>query len=211
MSERERADRAKAAELKAKVDAAKVESKEHKQTFKEHFDSATNMMRVVASTFAKLAAVENARENTLRQNELLAVAEARRSRSLNGRSSKTRMLDSRAENRQKAEDQQTKLQQLLRQREQAEKEFLDSNIEKIRRSKSVHQVASLPTPSTPYRLMRNIVMKLPFGDEFATLEPLLQDSRLPELNVKSQYGRQVCLAFVFALSFLCPRSCAGLS
>jgi hypothetical protein len=202
MLERERAELAKAADLKAKVDAAKYEAKEHKQTFKEHFDSATTMMRVVASTFAKLAAVENARENNLRQSELLAAAQARRASSLDGRGSRSRMLDSRAENRHKAEEQQEKLRQLHRQREKAEQEFLNSNIEKIRRSKSVHQVASLPTPSTPYRLMRNIIMKLPFGDELATLEPLLQDSRLPELNMKHQYGRQpqVDLTF-FAAAF----------
>lgn len=70
MLQRDRVENAKALELKAKVDHAKCEAKEHKQSFKEHFDSATSMMRVVASTFAKLAAVENAREKDLRQREI---------------------------------------------------------------------------------------------------------------------------------------------
>jgi uncharacterized membrane-anchored protein YhcB (DUF1043 family) len=70
MLERERADAAKAADLKAKIDNAKYEAKEQRQQVKEHFDSAATMMRVVASTFAKLAAVENARDKTLRQSEM---------------------------------------------------------------------------------------------------------------------------------------------
>jgi hypothetical protein len=70
MLQRERADAAKAADLKAKVENARIEAKELKQTFKEHFDSAATMMRVVASTFAKLAAVEKAREKSLQQSEM---------------------------------------------------------------------------------------------------------------------------------------------
>ncbi len=70
MLERERVDAAKAADLKAKVESSRLEAKELKQTFKEHFDSAAVMMRVVASTFAKLAAVEHAREKTLQQSEM---------------------------------------------------------------------------------------------------------------------------------------------
>ena len=70
MLERERADAAKAADLKAKVESSRLEAKELKQTFKEHFDSAAVMMRVVASTFAKLAAVENAREKNVQQSEM---------------------------------------------------------------------------------------------------------------------------------------------
>ncbi len=70
MLERERSDAAKAAELKAKIENAKCEAKEQKQTLKEHFESAATMMRVVASTFAKLAAVENARDKTQRQSEM---------------------------------------------------------------------------------------------------------------------------------------------
>jgi hypothetical protein len=70
MLERQRSDAAKAADLKAKVENAKYEAKEQKQTLKEHYQSAATMMRVVASTFAKLAAVENARDKTLRQEEM---------------------------------------------------------------------------------------------------------------------------------------------
>jgi hypothetical protein len=70
MLQRERSDLAKAIELKAKIDSAKSDSKEQRQIFNEHFNSATTMMRVVASTFAKLAAVENAREKDLRQREM---------------------------------------------------------------------------------------------------------------------------------------------
>jgi hypothetical protein len=70
MLERERSDAAKAADLKAKVENARVEAKEQKQTIKEHYDSAATMMRVVASTFAKLAAVEKAREKSLQQSEM---------------------------------------------------------------------------------------------------------------------------------------------
>ena len=70
MLERERVNAAKAADLKVKVESSRLEAKELKHTFKEHFDSAAVMMRVVASTFAKLAAVENAREKNLQQSEM---------------------------------------------------------------------------------------------------------------------------------------------
>ena len=70
MLQRERSDLAKAIELKAKIDNAKCDSKEQRQIFIDNFNSATTMMRVVASTFAKLAAVENAREKDLRQREM---------------------------------------------------------------------------------------------------------------------------------------------
>ena len=73
MVERQRVDAAKAADLKAKIDSAKYETKEHKQAFKEHFESASTMMRVIASTFAKLAAVENARDKTMRQGEMQVI------------------------------------------------------------------------------------------------------------------------------------------
>jgi hypothetical protein len=111
MLERERADAAKAADLKAKVESSRLEAKELKQTFKEHFDSAAVMMRVVASTFAKLAAVENAREKNLQQSEMevsavcyrrcvalltraQAAAQARRSSSLNSKSRASRWRQS---------------------------------------------------------------------------------------------------------------------
>ena len=98
-----------------------------------------------------------------------------------------RLLESRSQNRQVAEEQQDKLCSLQYQRDKAERDFREANVERIRRSKSV----MLPTPTTPYdvlprrwcetltrvyryRLMRNIVMKLPFGDELATMEPLSQ-------------------------------------
>lgn len=99
----------------------------------------------------------------------------------------SRLLESRSQNRQIAEEQQDKLRSLQQQRDRAERDFREANVERIRRSKSV----TLPTPTTPYdvlprwecetlmrvyryRLMRNIMMKLPFGDELATMEPLSQ-------------------------------------
>ncbi len=103
MLRREHAEEVKASDLKAKVGNAKQEAKEQRLTYKEHFESATTMMRVVASTFAKLAAVENAREKDFRQKEMQvgggggggggceilirrqAAAEARRSSSLDGK------------------------------------------------------------------------------------------------------------------------------
>lgn len=191
MLERQRSDAAKAADLKAKVENAKYEAKEQKQTLKEHYQSAATMMRVVASTFAKLAAVENARDKTLRQEEMQAAAEAKRSSSL-GKGQASRMLESRAKNRQVAEEQQEKLQRLQAQRELAELEFRNANVEKIRRSKSVQSQggsAKMP-PVTPYRLMRNIVMKLPFGDELATLEPQSQEMNFPEICAQQSQGQQ---------------------
>jgi len=183
MLQRDRAEIAKAVELKAKVEHAKYEAKEHKLSFKEHFDSATSMMRVVASTFAKLAAVENARDKDLRQREIQAAAEARRSSSLDGKGRASRLLESRSQNRQVAEEQQDKLRSLQYQRDKAERDFREANVERIRRSKSV----TLPTPTTPYRLMRNIVMKLPFGDELATMEPLSQEVQFPEIGMQQKH------------------------
>jgi hypothetical protein len=99
-----------------------------------------------------------------------------------------RLLESRSQNRHVAEEQQDKLRSLQHQRDRAERDFREANVERIRRSKGA---TLLPTPTTPYdvlprrwcetltrvyryRLMRNIVMKLPFGDELATMEPLSQ-------------------------------------
>jgi hypothetical protein len=59
------------------------------------------------------------------------------------------LLESRSQKRQIAEEQHEKLRSLQLQRDKAEKEFLSANVERIRRSKSSHLDAALPTPGTP--------------------------------------------------------------
>jgi hypothetical protein len=70
MLERARNEEIKASELKQKVEIAKCEAREVKQAFHDHFDGAAAVMRVVASTLSKLAAVENAREKNIRLSEM---------------------------------------------------------------------------------------------------------------------------------------------
>jgi hypothetical protein len=57
----------------------------------------------------------------------------------------SRLLESRSHKRELAEEQQEKLRRLQLQRERAENDFREANVERIRRSKSV----TLPTPTTP--------------------------------------------------------------
>ena len=57
----------------------------------------------------------------------------------------SRLLESRSQKRQIAEEQQEKLRNLLGQRDRTENEFREANSERIRRSKS----CTLPTPTTP--------------------------------------------------------------
>ena len=85
-----------------------------------------------------------------------------------------RLLECRSRNRQIAEEQQESLRRLHEQRLATEQEFMNASVENIRRRKQAQSTAALPTPCTPYRLARNILMTLPFGNDFSEPEPQAQ-------------------------------------